>query len=356
MSALRARLQAFGGGIRRWHAAHSRRDQRIILGVLVLAIVCVTYLWAWVPLRDYRLTVADEIIQGQEQLARAARVLGSADSLKAERETLEKRLKQARERLLPGRGGTLGAAALQERTNSLAAEKGITVQSTQVMKEEALDPYRKVSVRLTLSGELKPFAELVSGLEYGQQLAVPIVEVNRRGAVPGAKGPRTLSATVEVAGFVLSEEAKSEETPPAEGGEAGEVAAAEAVEAARGEAAPGAATDGAAPTGDGAPTGAAPTGAPATDAPTGPATAGAPTGASGAALASGAPTSTTVAPAAPSATTTTTTPPAAGTTSTMPRARTTSTIRLPPTTPPVVPKNPKNPQNPPPSEEQGKTE
>src|SRR4029453_7956664 len=99
-----------------------------------------------------------------------------------------------------------------------------------VMKEEALDPYRKVSVRLTLSGELKPFSELVSALEYGQQLAVPIVEVNRRGAVPGAKGPRTLSATVEVAGFVLSEEAKAEEAPPAEGADAGEGATAEGPE------------------------------------------------------------------------------------------------------------------------------
>ncbi len=243
MSGLRARLQAFFGGVQRWYAGHSRRDQRIVLGILAFAAVCVVYLWVWVPLRDYRQTVADEIAEGQEALARAARTLGSAESLKLERENLEKRLKQARERLLPGRGGTLGAAALQERTNSLAAEKGITVQSTQVMKEEALDPYRKVSVRLTLSGELKPFAELVSALEYGQQLAVPIVEVNRRGAVPGAKGPRTLSATIEVAGFVLSEdakteEAKAEEATAAEGGENGEVAAVEGADAAKGEVPP----------------------------------------------------------------------------------------------------------------------
>src|SRR5262249_27572267 len=147
-------------------------------GVLALAAVSVLYLWGWVPLREYRQGVGDEIAEGQQQLARSVRILGSADSLRAERESLEKRLKQARGRLLPGRGATLGAAALQERTNSLAAEKGITVQSTQVMKEENIDPYRKVSVRLTLSGELKPFAELLSGLEYGQQLAIPFVEAN----------------------------------------------------------------------------------------------------------------------------------------------------------------------------------
>ena len=175
-----------------------------------LGIAGLIYLYGFVPLREYRQRVSDEIAEGREQLSRSARILGSADSMRAERGELEKRLKQTRTHLLPGRGGTLGAAALQERTNSLAAEKGITVQSTQGMKEEALDPYRKVSVRLTLSGELKPFAELMSGLEYDQQLAIPFVEANRRGAVPGAKGPRTIQATVEVTGFVLGEEAKGE--------------------------------------------------------------------------------------------------------------------------------------------------
>ena len=314
MSALRARLQALWARLQGWYAGHSQRDQRIILGVLSFAAICVVYLYGVVPLREYRQRVSDEIAEGREQLSRSARVLGSADSLRAERGELEKRLKQTRTHLLPGRGGTLGAAALQERTNSLAAEKGVTVQSTQVMKEEALDPYRKVSVRLTLSGELKPFAELMSGLEYDQQLAIPFVEANRRGAVPGAKGPRTIQATVEVTGFVLGEEAKGEEGAPAEGAEAAETVA----EGSTTTTTPpeGAAANPGAPSG---PSGPAPTGpAPTGPAPTGPAPSGparsiiAPT--------TGASTTTTVAPAAaPGGVTTTiragttsTTSPAAG--------------------------------------------
>jgi hypothetical protein len=331
VSALRARLQALWGGIQHWYAGHSRRDQRIIAGVLVLAVVCLAYLWGWVPLRDYRQTVADEIAEGQDRLDRAARVLGSADTLAAERESLEKRLKQSRGRLLPGRGGTLGAAALQERTNSLAAEKGITVQSTQVMnqpKEDAPEPYRRVSVRLTLSGELKPFAELVSALEYEQQLALPVVEVNRRGAVPGAKGPRTLSATVEVTGFVLSENAKADETPP-ENGEAAEAAGGEGPEA---------------PTGGTGPI-AAPSGGTLI-----------PFGLKGT-LPGHAGTTTTAAPAGGAATTTspavTTTTRPRYTTSTVPRpttttarARTTTTTRPIPTLPPLVPRKPPTPPAP----------
>src|SRR5205823_2542049 len=77
--------------------------------------------------------------------------------------------------------------------------------------------------QLEHSGELKPFAELVSGLEYGpQQLSIPFVELSRRGAVAGAKGPRTLQATVEVSGYLQGEQAAKVEPEPAEGeGEAG---------------------------------------------------------------------------------------------------------------------------------------
>src|SRR5439155_1448702 len=147
-----------------------------------------------------------------------ARFLAVADALRAERDDLRQRVAQAKDRLLPGSSGTLGAAALQERANSLAAEKGITVQSTQVMKEEPVEPFHKIAIRLTLSGELKPFAELVSGLEYGpQQLSIPFVELSRRGAVAGAKGPRTLQATVEVSGYLQGEQAAKAEAEPAEG-------------------------------------------------------------------------------------------------------------------------------------------
>src|SRR5207245_8520502 len=151
-------------------------------------------------------------------LEHAARFLAVADALRAERDDLHQLLAQAKEGLLPGWSGTLGEAAVQERANSLAAEKGITVQSTQVMKEEPVEPFHKIAIRLVLSGELKPFAELVSGLEYGpQQLTIPFVELSRRGAVAGAKGPRTLQATVEVSGYLQGEQAAKVEPEPAEG-------------------------------------------------------------------------------------------------------------------------------------------
>jgi type II secretory pathway component PulM len=219
---LRGLLQS----LRRWYGTHSTRDRRIILGVGVAIGVSLVYVAVVEPILGYRRGVAEEIAEGQEQLERAARFLGAADAMRAQRDELRQRFEEAKGQLLPGDSGTLGAAALQERANSIAAEKGITVQSTQVLKEEAADPFRKVSVRLTLSGELKPFSEFVAGLEYGpQQLRIPFTEVSRRGAVAGAKGPRTLSATVEVAGFLLAgEHAEKKKDGATDAGE-GEAAA-----------------------------------------------------------------------------------------------------------------------------------
>ena len=203
----------------RWYAAHSPRDRGILAGVGVLILLSIVYLVVIEPVIHYRHAVAEEIADAQEQLEHAVRFLAAADALRAERDDLHHQLEQAKQRLLPAGSGTLGAAALQERANAIAAEKGITVQSTQVMKEEVADPFRKVSIRLTLSGELKPFAEFLAGLEYGpQQLAIPFLEVSRRGAVAGAKGPRTLSATVEVGGYLVAEAEtkKPAESEPAE--------------------------------------------------------------------------------------------------------------------------------------------
>src|SRR4029453_13441005 len=123
------------------------------------------------------------------------------------------RLDQARSRLLPGTTGAIGAAALQERVNTVAGQRGITVQSTQVMREEEVEPFGKGAGRPPLSGELKGLAGFLSELENGPQaLRVPFMEISRRGAAVAGK-PRALSVSLEVSGYLL---ARAEpETPPA---------------------------------------------------------------------------------------------------------------------------------------------
>lgn len=285
-----------------WYNGYGQRDQRIILGVLIAVGASIVYLGVIDPIVEYRKDRGKKITDAQFELEQSMRFVGKKDTLRAEREDLRKRLTQAKSRLLPGVTGTLGAAALQERANSLASEKGIAVQSTQVMKEEAADPFRKVAVRLTLSGELKPLAEVVAALEYQQQLSVPFVEISRRGAVAGAKGPRTLSITLEVSGFVQGTPTKSETAEADAAAVAGEAGTAPAEGAAGAGEASGDQGDGAAAPGEGPPAAPAPgaDAVPAPPVPNGlPALGGAPTP-SGTLVPGGAPSpSGTVAPGAP---------------------------------------------------------
>jgi type II secretory pathway component PulM len=123
-----------------WYNGYSERDRRIILGVLVATLASIAYLWIVSPVIEYRRSVEQRIADGQEELERATRFLAAKDTLRAEREDLRKRLTQAKTRLLPGGTGTLGSAALQERANAIASERGITVQRTQVLPDEAMDP------------------------------------------------------------------------------------------------------------------------------------------------------------------------------------------------------------------------
>jgi hypothetical protein len=172
------------------------------------------------PILDYRKDVAAQI----DSDSREAREVERSSSRRRTRSrpsatTLKKRLAQAKTRLSARGHRHARRRALQERTNSLAQEKGISVQSTQVMKEDEADPFKKVSVRLTLSGELNRSPSSSRG-RVRAAARDPFIEISRRGAVAGAKGPRTLSVTVEVSGFVQGGAAASggaEGEPPAEG-------------------------------------------------------------------------------------------------------------------------------------------
>jgi hypothetical protein len=207
---LRDRLQGYWVPVARWYGGYSPRDQRIILGVALAVGLSLVYVGPIEMIRGYRNDVREQMEDGLAQVERAQRTLRGVDALRRERDELKQRLKIARADLLPGGSGTLGAAALEARASDLAQAKGVEVRTKQVMREEAADPFRKVAVRLTLAGEIGSIAGMLAGLEYDHHFTVPFMELSRRGALMGQTGPRMLTATIEVAGFVSSGEAAAE--------------------------------------------------------------------------------------------------------------------------------------------------
>jgi len=195
----------------------TNRQQRLYLAVGVLAVVVVLrYGVAWFV--DYRDGVKADIRLSAQRLASAEKLLESAPELQEHLDQLRARYRQTVSELVPGDTPTLAAAELQDRVSSLAAEHDVRIQTTQVLKDEAVGPFRQVSLRVTASGAIRNLAGLLAALEFGDlRVSIPFLELSRRSAsirrrTTTSPVERSVSATFQIAGIVAGS-AKLPEAP-----------------------------------------------------------------------------------------------------------------------------------------------
>ena len=164
----------------RWEAL-SGRERALVGGALAVA--------ALVLLRYVTLPGDEELESGVidapwVQVARIEnyrRVLAHAAAVEKQTAEIETRFKAQQERLTAGATATQVAAELQGAVSSMAAEAGLNVLSSQILKEEEAEGSKRVGVRLTLSGELEGVAKLIASIEGGQKdLLVSHLEINRK--------------------------------------------------------------------------------------------------------------------------------------------------------------------------------
>jgi len=214
------------------------RQQRLyaLLAAVAVAVVA-RYSITW--LVGYRRSVKEDIQLSADRLANARRTVERAPELSGNLQGLQQRYRETVRQLVPGDTPTLAAATLQERVSAIAGQRSVSLQTTQVMKDEPLGPFRKVSLRITAAAELRHLAEFLTDLEFGPlRVSIPFIEVNRRGAVRTGASSRSVSATLEVSGIV---QGTAEESNFAGGaGAGGKQAPAPAPAAASAPAAPGA--------------------------------------------------------------------------------------------------------------------
>lgn len=222
----------------------TNRQQRLYLALGVVLLLVVGRLGiSW--FLDFRAEVKDDVRLTAQRLATAKRLAQRAPQSKKEFDALQARYQATVAELVPGDTPTLAAAALQDRVSALASEKKVSVQTTQVLKDEALGPFRQVSLRLTASGELHDLADFLTALEFGPlRVSIPFIELSRRGAMVRKQGVgRTVSATIQISGVVqgTAEAGKIQKAAAKSADAAAPEAVAEAAAPASGEAAPAAA-------------------------------------------------------------------------------------------------------------------
>jgi hypothetical protein len=96
----------------------------------------------------------------------------------------------------------------------MAADAELNVLSSQILREESHAGFRRVGVRLTLSGTLDGVTTLLSSIETGSSdLAVTLLEINRKlGASrrpPTTRSSAGVNAPAEVAPLTATLEVKT---------------------------------------------------------------------------------------------------------------------------------------------------
>ena len=201
---------------RAWWARLSTRERTLIGAAGAVLVLLLVRFIIVSPFLAYRESLQDEIVSHREMLQNDHAYLARASDITHQLEALRLRYAETRKQLVPGDTPTLAAASLQDTLHSLATEKGINIQSTQVMREEAVGDFRRIAVRITVTGELRELAEFLAGIEYGQRrLSIPFLEISRRGAVLRGQSARALAATVEVNAFLQETDAAGAKVEPA---------------------------------------------------------------------------------------------------------------------------------------------
>jgi general secretion pathway protein M len=106
---------------------------------------------------------------------------------------------------LAGASDALAAAGLQSRLEPLAAASGMTIGSTEILPAETEDDYRRIGLRLIVSGSYEALLELLAAIDSGRPpLVVDNLQIRTLMRQLGAEQSVGLDASLDVYGFRLA--------------------------------------------------------------------------------------------------------------------------------------------------------
>jgi general secretion pathway protein M len=200
----------------RW-AAFSGRERLLIVSAIVVTLVVIVRYSPVSGLTSLSASGDDDQWVQVHKIENFHKILARSQFAQTQADALRQRYDRAQARLVTGATPTQVGAELQGRLSSMATEAGLNVLSSQILKEEEVEGFRRVGVRLTLSGELDGVARMLASIQGGDtDIAVTLLEINRKlGATrrPPSSASRTptsvtqapLTATMEVKSFMRPE-------------------------------------------------------------------------------------------------------------------------------------------------------
>jgi general secretion pathway protein M len=174
---------------------------------IALIVLAAFYMVAVAPILDFY-TANESTVQTRQALA--ARLSAMAHELPALRaHVADLRAAASGDRqTLEGSSDAVAAAALQGRIGEIAAAAGVMVASSEILATEVQDGYRRLGLRLVVSGSYDGLIQLLVGTERATPpLIVDNLQIRaaqRRPRAP-AESVAPLDASFEVFGFRFEE-------------------------------------------------------------------------------------------------------------------------------------------------------
>jgi general secretion pathway protein M len=187
----------------------SGRPARLLALLLLLVVLAAVYLLLVAPvlgLYRERAAILDERLMLAPRLSAAG---AEVPALRARLATLAA-ASRARKVTLDGASDAIASANLESRIDALAAAAGATVGSTESLPAKAVGPYRRIGLRVVLSGSYQTLVKLLAALD-GTPPPLVIDDLEIHGMILPQSQPRNLGLNVSlnVYGFRSSASART---------------------------------------------------------------------------------------------------------------------------------------------------
>ena len=178
--------------------------ERLLAGVACGALLLVVLRYGVVaPYLAYSAQLEARIERDVQRLAKMQRQRDRAAEVQGRMRTLEKQFAAAYDTLVPGETPALAAAQLQERVQTFGDRSGLTLVTTQVMRDKSLGSLRKTRVQMTFRGDTPAVADFLARVEYEDwllsvsRLDIGTSKRRRRRRRQAARPPLTITLEVE---------------------------------------------------------------------------------------------------------------------------------------------------------------
>jgi Tfp pilus assembly protein PilO len=185
-----------------------RNGRLLALAVLLIAVVA-GFLLLVAPLLDFYNQGEAAMADKRMLLPRLRAVAQQLPDLRASLAELQK-VASTRKITLEGNSDAIASANLQSRIEELAASAGVTIGRSEAVSAETRSPYRRIGLRVAVSGEYEGILKLLGAIET---VAPPLVLANLQihgmlrpiNPTAGPQNSTRLDAVFEVYGFRSSE-------------------------------------------------------------------------------------------------------------------------------------------------------